>query len=295
METTNNITISIKEHTSVAAELPIIQTLTTESELLPDVAAIETQNTESTTENAIVIAKEKKQLDKKISIKHIFQSFAYAIQWSQLKRQLTKDALLGMGKRHWPKATAVGVGCLLIGGLTMGGNANEESFSPYATRGGTTATASMVGFSTTGTAVVSEQAKENYIARFKAVAQGEMKKYDIPASIILGLAILHSNYGASELAHTGNNHFHITCNDNHLAEGISGRGTHEGACYMHYQNAWTSFRANSLKLNDEHYQELKAIAEKDYKVWVSGLQKMGYEEASNLLPIIEQHRLYELD
>lgn len=294
METTNNITISIKEHTSVAADLPIIQTITTETELLPDVASSDAKNTESTTENAIVIAKEKRQCNKKFSIKYFFQSLAYSMQWSQFKRQLTKEALSGMAKRHWPKAIGVGVGCLLIGGMTIGGD-NSSGFNQYNTRGGSAAVASMVDFSATEMTVVSEQAKENYIARFAEVAKNEMKKYNIPASIILGLAILHSNYGASELAHTGNNHFHITCNDNHLAEGISGRGVHEGACYMHYQNAWTSFRANSLKLNEEHYKELKAIAGKDYKIWVSGLQKMGYEEALDLLPIIEQHSLYELD
>lgn len=122
-----------------------------------------------------------------------------------------------------------------------------------------------------------------------------MNKFGIPASVILGLSILHSNYGVSELAQTGNNHFHITCTDNHLAEGITGRGMHEGECYIHYQNAWTSFRANSLKLNAEHFEELRAVAGKNYEVWVSGLQKMGLQEADNLLEIIEEHQLYQFD
>ena len=288
METNNQLTINLNDdllnlESSNVSQLP--------QEVIEEAEEIDAQSTESTTENAIVIAKKTKRGQQQISVKHIFQSLFYSMQWSQLKRQLNKEAFIGMAHRHWKKGLGGAAVLVLCSNLNFGGGpGTPATLNPYAgsqEMDMTTRSAAVV--------LVSEAAKENYIARFSGVAQGEMKKFGIPASVTLGLAILHSNYGASELAQQGHNHFHITCDDNHLAEGITGRGMEEGACHIHYQNAWTSFRANSLKLNAEHYQELKAIAGQDYQIWVSGLHKMGYPEADHLLPIIEQHQLYEFD
>lgn len=92
METNNNNNINIQpcEDVLVTEHLPI-----PEEEII-DLLEAEAQNTET----AIVIPKDNKD-KQQISIKHIFQSLFYALQWQQLKRQLTKDALVGMSKRHW--------------------------------------------------------------------------------------------------------------------------------------------------------------------------------------------------
>lgn len=255
------------------------------------IVEIEEQNTESNENTAIVLAKEKKN-KAQMPIWNTVHSLFYALQWSQFKRQLTKEALSAMGKRHWGKAT---VGTTAMVALMTWNSQNNNNLPSYQVAQTTLPASVAISILPQENIVLSEAAKENYITRFSAVAKGEMQKFGIPASVILGLAILHSNYGASELAQAGNNHFHIACDENHLAEGISGRGTYDNQCYTHYQNAWTSFRANSLQLNAEAFQELKKIAKNDYKIWVSGLQKMNHPQSEELLNIIEKHKLYSID
>ncbi|WP_156039860.1 glucosaminidase domain-containing protein [Aureispira sp. CCB-QB1] len=292
METnnTNNINIQICE------DVLVTENTTPTTEELIDLLEVEAQNTETVSETDIVLAKKIKE-PQKLSLKYIFQSLFYAMQWRQLKRQMTKEALVGMSKRHWPKAVAVAAVIVLFN-LDFGSKTNtnsQASMLMYANYPEPVLETENHPVTPSHMVALSNEAKENYIARFASVAQGEMKKFGIPASVILGLAILHSNYGVSELAQVGHNHFHITCTDNHLAEGITGRGTYENDCYIHYQNAWTSFRANSMKLDAAPFKELKAVAGDDYTIWVSGLQKMGLQETDNLLEIIETHNLYELD
>ena len=106
-------------------------------------------------------------------------------------------------------------------------------------------------------ASVAEETKENFIKRFSSVAKGEMHKFAIPASIILGLAIINSNYGTDIVAQNRNNYFLSTCSDNQLNDGVLGTFEHQGNCYVHFQNAWTSFRSNSLKLSTSPYFGLK--------------------------------------
>lgn len=282
------------------ADVLVTENTTPMKEELIDLVEIEAQNTETVSETDIVLAKEIKE-PQKLSFKYIFQSLFYALQWRQFKRQMTKEAVLGMSKRHWPKAIGVAVVVLLFN-LDFSSEASTNSpagmllYSNYPEPVlANDRTDNELTRSSTPMVALSDEAKENYIARFSDVAQGEMKKFGIPASVTLGLSILHSNYGVSELAQVGHNHFHITCTDNHLAEGITGRGTYDEDCYIHYQNAWTSFRANSMKLNAAPFKELKAVAGNDYVVWVSGLQKMGLQEADHLLEVIEAHELYEFD
>lgn len=296
METnhTNNINIHF------CADVLVTENTTPMKEELIDLLEIEAQNTETVSETDIVLAKETKEFEK-LSFKYIFQSLFYAVQWRQLKRQMTKEAVVGMSKRHWSKALAVAVVIVLFNlDFSSKATANSQAgmllySNNYQEPVTTTTNTNNDVMVSSNMAALSDEAKENYIARFADVAQGEMKKFGIPASVVLGLSILHSNYGVSELAQVGHNHFHITCTDNHLAEGIIGRGTYEEECYIHYQNAWTSFRANSMKLNAAPFKELKTVAGNDYVIWVSGLQKMGLEEANHLLEVIETHKLYEFD
>ena len=54
-----------------------------------------------------------------------------------------------------------------------------------------------------------QKAQISYVKRFAKVAQGEMHKYGIPASITLAQGLLESNAGKSPLANKYNNHFGI--------------------------------------------------------------------------------------
>jgi hypothetical protein len=142
---------------------------------------------------------------------------------------------------------------------------------------------------------VAEETKENFIKRFSSVAKGEMNKFSIPASIVLGLAIINSNYGTDIVAQNRNNYFLSTCSDNQLNEGVLGTFEHQGNCYVHFKNAWTSFRSNSLKLSTSPYFGLKVNAGINYRVWLEELQGIDYPHVKELALLIEQRRLYELD
>jgi flagellum-specific peptidoglycan hydrolase FlgJ len=118
-----------------------------------------------------------------------------------------------------------------------------------------------------------------YISRFSKVAQTEMEKFGIPASIKLGQAILESAAGKSNMAKENNNHF--------------GRPLSEKS----YGNAWENWRVHSLVLQSE----FEPLFEKggSYKTWAKGLKKLKYSKDSQydkkLIQIIEKYQLYLLD
>lgn len=258
---------------------------------------VEAQNIESQEEKALVVAKETIKKTP-FSIKPFFQSLFYAVQWPQLKRQFTKEALWANTKRHWAKVAVVGTFfyCTQITFHTPATH-SAANVLPSVTRSATppvtpprvvTEAEALVPVAT-----VSVAAKEQYIARFVSVAQGEMQKFGIPASVILGMSIIESNYGTTPLAQSGHNYFALTCANNPLAEGIVERAVYDQTCYVHYENAWTSFRANSLRLNKNTFENLKAG--KDYHAWAEALESEGIVEAASLTGLIERHDLSQYD
>lgn len=143
--------------------------------------------------------------------------------------------------------------------------------------------------------------QQNYLTRFVEVAKSEMKKYGIPASIILAQGLIESNAGDSPLAKENNNHFGIKC---------FSKSCHKGHCsnfsddshkdfFRKYATAWESFRAHSILLGGERYLHLKKLKKTDYKGWAHGLQKAGYATdkryAEKLIHIIEEMELYRFD
>ena len=50
-------------------------------------------------------------------------------------------------------------------------------------------------------------------------AMAQMRKYGIPASVILAQGIIESSNGQSELSRLGNNHFGVKATPKWLAEG----------------------------------------------------------------------------
>lgn len=258
----------------------------------------------------------------KRSFSHIMQSFVHAIRWSQFKRSLGKENLLPLFKRHWYKGSIAVLLLVVLFRFNWGGNSNNNvqhaNLTPYTSASNdaqptenaaldaetqvplTIPDASAPENGTTKElANMSEYAQTNYIKRFAQVARDEMRKYKIPASVSLGLAILNSEFGTSTLATKGNNHLNITCSTNPLAQGLAGKGTHNKECYTYYHNAWTSFRANSIYLTTGDFKELASVAVDDYTTWASGLEKLGYSgsnfSANALIAIIEKHELYRLD
>jgi flagellum-specific peptidoglycan hydrolase FlgJ len=153
------------------------------------------------------------------------------------------------------------------------------------------------------TARLSKKRKQKkYVERFAKVAQMEMEKYGIPASITLAQGLLESNVGESKLASRNNNHFGIKC---------FSRSCHKGHCsnftddshkdfFRVYKSAWESYRAHSLLLKrNDRYAPLFKLRSTDYRSWAKGLKKAGYatdpKYADKIVNLIEDLELNRFD
>lgn len=141
----------------------------------------------------------------------------------------------------------------------------------------------------------------SYVRRFAKVAQVEMKRYGIPASITLAQGLIESNDGHSKLATQNNNHFGIKCFARNCKKGHCTNHTDDSHkdFFVNYNSAWESYRAHSLFLQKKRYKKLFDLDIKDYKGWAHGLKKAGYATdpryAHKLIQVIEALELYRLD
>ena len=138
---------------------------------------------------------------------------------------------------------------------------------------------------------------EAYIATYKNIAIAQMRKYGIPASIILAQAILESGNGNSEVARNANNHFGIKC-----TKDWPGKTYYEStnnACFRSYPDVEASYRDHIEFLKRARYAALFDLGSTDYKRWAKGLKKAGYatnpKYASLLIGIIDKYYLHEYD
>ncbi|MFI0491252.1 glucosaminidase domain-containing protein [Flavobacterium sp.] len=139
-----------------------------------------------------------------------------------------------------------------------------------------------------------------YIEKYNAVAQANRNKYGIPASIILGQAILESGSGTGPLCVQANNHFGIKCHKDWTGASISFDDDTVGECFRKYDNPYDSFRDHALFLTTGlRYISLFTLDKKDYKAWAKGLKDAGYATDSQyptkLIAIIERFQLYKYD
>lgn len=137
-----------------------------------------------------------------------------------------------------------------------------------------------------------ETIKMAYLKRFVRLAQEEQKRFGVPASLILAVALRQSHAGTRPLATTHNNHFAMVCD----GKWVGGVITENGQCYRQYDKAWSSFRDFSLLLQTEKWVGLKQNALQDYKSWARGLAAKGFAPhnsrfAEDITAIIEQYQL----
>jgi len=140
----------------------------------------------------------------------------------------------------------------------------------------------------------------DYIDDYKGVAQSNMKKYGIPASIVLGQAILESGAGTGSLSVQANNHFGIKCHKDWLGESVSYDDDTIAECFRKYDKAADSFRDHALFLTGRpRYASLFNLEKTDYKAWAKGLKAAGYatdvQYPTKLIGIIERFQLYKYD
>lgn len=154
---------------------------------------------------------------------------------------------------------------------------------------------------TTNRTLTAQQKKQlAYVKRFAKVAQGEMHKYGIPASIKLAQGLLESQAGESTLATKNNNHFGIKCFSKSCQKGHCRNFSDDSHkdFFKVYPAAWDSYRAHSLLLQGQRYRHLKTSAN-GYREWAIGLKKAGYatdaQYAEKLIQLIEELGLERYD
>lgn len=133
---------------------------------------------------------------------------------------------------------------------------------------------------------------QKYIETHKERAIQIMEKYDIPASIILGVAIHESAYGNSRLAQYLNNHF-----------GIKGKNNSKEikSAYKGYDSVEESYLDFIRVLqNRKQFNHLFDKYEKDdYRNWALGIAKGGYATSktwsAQVIGIIRKYDLDKLD
>lgn len=146
----------------------------------------------------------------------------------------------------------------------------------------------------------SDERKKWYIKTYSDFAVQQMKKYKIPASIILAQGLVESGAGASTLALKSNNHFGIKCHQNWRGKKVYHDDDEKGECFRKYKNPIESYKDHSEFLTTRgRYSFLFRYSIRDYVKWAKGLSKAGYatdpKYPEKLIKIIEEYKLWKFD
>ena len=142
-------------------------------------------------------------------------------------------------------------------------------------------------------------AYHQYIEQYKDMAQEQMRKHGIPASITLAQGLLESGAGRSELATKANNHFGIKVGMGWNGPYVIKSDDRPDDRFRKYNNAAESFEDHSQFLLKPRYASLFKLSPTDYKGWARGLKQCGYATsptyAEQLITIIENYKLHQYD
>ena len=146
----------------------------------------------------------------------------------------------------------------------------------------------------------SEERKKWYIKTYSKIAVEQMKKYKIPASIILAQGLVESGSGASNLALKSNNHFGIKCHQEWRGKKVYHDDDKKNECFRKYKNPIESYKDHSEFLTTRgRYAFLFRLQIKDYVGWSNGLKKAGYatdpKYPEKLISVIERYNLWKFD
>lgn len=136
-----------------------------------------------------------------------------------------------------------------------------------------------------------------FVKRYSPVAIAEMRRYRVPASILLAQSLLASNAGCDIQAQTTHNFFLRSCEA--PACKLEHQGTDEASIDV-FPNLWGSFRAQSLFFkNADLYTSLFENGTRDPRTWARALDAAGYstdpQYGAKLLSIIQSMKLDAFD
>ena len=139
---------------------------------------------------------------------------------------------------------------------------------------------------------VNAQTTEDYVAEHVHHAQELMRENQLPASIILAVAIHESAAGKSKIARYLNNHF-----------GVKGENsnTEINSAYRDYPTVDSSYNHFVSFLHSRSYFNVlfDKYDQYDYKNWAKGIQRGGYAHSrtwsAQVIALIKKYELYQYD
>ncbi|HVI45489.1 MAG TPA: glucosaminidase domain-containing protein [Chitinophaga sp.] len=139
-----------------------------------------------------------------------------------------------------------------------------------------------------------QQSTNNYLKKYKPISVQLMQETGVPASVILGVAMLESGTGTSKNAKVLHNHFGIV-GKNDLAKTKTGHRSR----YKQYLSDLASYEHFvALLAKKKWFSRVKGNP--DHKVWLTNMNHSGYSSAGNewirrVTAIINRYKLYKLD
>ena len=138
---------------------------------------------------------------------------------------------------------------------------------------------------------------EEYCAKYSDMAQKQMRKYGVPASITLAQGILESGYGSSYLAVVANNHFGIKAySRNWKGPTVLCDDDAKDEPFCKFNSVAEGYEYHSTFLRDNpRYASLFKLDVRDYENWAHGLKACGYatnpKYGTMLVNLIETYHL----
>ena len=144
--------------------------------------------------------------------------------------------------------------------------------------------------------LIPEKTKINYLKRFAKVAVVEQKKFGIPASVTLAIALIQSKAGTNDRSQRSNNHFDLIA----TPDWKSVTEEYGNLRFRKYETAWLSFRDHSYYITSGQFTPLSKLNSNDYKVWLRSLHNLKYADNSesfvnDVQETIEKYKLFRLD
>jgi Bax protein len=115
-------------------------------------------------------------------------------------------------------------------------------------------------------------AQSKYVKMYRPLADSLEEEYKIPASVILGVAILESGSGTSRNAKLLNNHFGIV--GKNKLKNVKTR-------YKQYESVYESYKDFCKLLKKKKYYD-KLKGNMNYTLWVDAISKAGYSEVPTI-------------
>jgi len=146
-----------------------------------------------------------------------------------------------------------------------------------------------------GSTVFAQRSVTRYVANHKEIAVKLMNETGIPASVILGVAMLESGSGTSRNAKLLHNHFGIVGrNKLHKVKGATYRSK-----YKEFSSDAESYQYFArMVTRKKFYPKIKGKSE--YQIWLTNMNHGGYSSAGQewvkrVSSMITKHKLYKLD